>query len=398
LSNEVPHLLLVGGKDSSFGPISELGIDITLIQVSGHLTPLQISRAKRLLLVDSLDLELFRTLARAVHQTHPFDGALSFTEHCLLPASIIGEELGVRCNPLSAVRLTRDKLMMRKLLADCEVKPVRYGRCDTLGDLKYFASKIELPLIVKPSNGVGSRGVALIERIDDIEKAWECCLDYGELPAIVEEYIEGPELSVETLTRNGVHEVLAMTEKVTTGPPRFIETGHQLPGRIPSEVFLSIERQVSDFLNAIGHRFGPAHTEFRVTRRMRPTIIESHTRFGGDQIWEMVQLVRGIPMAAATAASMFDLPDVRADSRCGGAAVRYFAYERGTIEAIEGICEARLAPGVLRVDVWAQKGEELGALSGSDSRQGYVLAGGYTTEEAVANAEAAQALVRFFVT
>src|SRR5204863_2937315 len=109
---------------------------------------------------------------------------------------------------------------------------------------------------------------------------------------LAEEFVEGDEISVEGLTLSGVHEILSVTMKATTGHPHFIETGHLMPADIAGDRVAAARSATVDLLNLLGHREGPSHTELRL-RTGEPVIIETHTRIGGDQIWEMVELVCG---------------------------------------------------------------------------------------------------------
>src|SRR6266850_1698135 len=118
------HLLVVGGNDSSAVKAAELDVDVSLFQLRRLLTPAQIASVTRVFVFDFEHLDATLSLARALHAHYPLDAAVSFWERALLPASLAGEALGVRTNPSSAVRVTRDKLAMRALLAADAADPV----------------------------------------------------------------------------------------------------------------------------------------------------------------------------------------------------------------------------------------------------------------------------------
>lgn len=389
-----PHVLLIGGKDSGFASISELDIDVTLVQSRQNLSPRQTERATRLLVLDALPLGLVRSLARSLHSEWPLDGALSFYEECLIAASRVGEDLSICCNPLRPVEWTLDKLAMRELLDGSPVRSPSFVRCEKVDDVRRFWRNVNGPVILKPASGSGSRGVCLIESPGQIGAAWARCLASGGLPAIAEEYVEGPEFSAETISRDGRHQVLGITEKLTTGPPGFVELGHQFPARLPTTIARRIDEAVVALLGLVEHQWGPAHTEVRVTPAGEVVVIESQTRFGGDQIWEMVELVTGVPLGAATAAALLGRPEPAKAPRAGGAAIRFLGYENALVHEVAGIEEARAAAGVERVEIRVQPGQRLGPLTDSWSRQGYILATGADTDEATRNIEAARALVR----
>src|SRR5688572_7377075 len=123
------HLLVVGGNDSSAVRAAELDVDVTLFQLRRLLTPAQVGAATRLFVFDFEELEASLALARALHAVFPVDAVVSFWERALLPAALIGETLRVPANPVKAVRLTRDKLAMREVLADTGLDCVRFRAC-----------------------------------------------------------------------------------------------------------------------------------------------------------------------------------------------------------------------------------------------------------------------------
>lgn len=389
-----PHVLLVGGKDSAFASIAELGVRVTLLQKRADLTQRQVDCAARLVLTETINDTHARAVARAVHAVDPFHAVVSFSEACLSLTACIGEQLGVPHNPRPAVERSRNKVAMRALLAERGLPSARYRACWRQADVEAFRAEVGT-IILKPSSGSGSRGVTYIDSPGDVEPGWEWCTAGGALPAIAEEFLTGREYSVESLTVDGAHQVLMVTEKLTSGPPAFVETGHQMPARLPAHVRDEVARIVLALLDALGHRWGPAHTEVMIRADGRPAIIETQTRFGGDQIWEMTQHVTGVPLAGATVAALVGLPDPSAAPAHKGAAIRFFAPQNAVIGEVTGADAARAVPGVERVNIRAKPGTKLGRLRDSWSRQGYVLAYGPDTDTAIAGAEAAAALLNF---
>ncbi len=392
-----PHLLVVGGKDSGFASLAGLDARITLVQDRANLSELQTRRADTLVAHDALGPGLAESTAVFLHEhgAAPFDAVLSFAEPHLLTASRIGERLGIAHNPVEAVDRSRDKARMRDLLDEHGLPSVAHRTCHGPADAAAFQAALDAPVILKPADGSGSRGVALVRDADELARAWEHA-SAGGLPVIAEEYATGREVSVETLTLDGKHEVLTVTEKITCGPPSFVETGHQLPADLAPAVTEAVTATVTGLLDALGHRWGPAHTEIMIREDGTPVVIETQTRFGGDQIWQMVELVTGVRLAAATAAAMLDASGpVRGAPAAGGAAIRFFAHENTVVRALGDPDAARSLPGVVDVRVFARPGQRLGPLTGSGARQGYVLAVGDDRQEALVRAEAAYRAVGF---
>lgn len=386
------HILIVGGRDTSVEMLEGLPIDVTLFQTVDRLTPVQLRIARRVVVMALDEEEEVRRMARAIHSTHPFDAAVSFLEVYLLVTARICEELGLAGNPVRPVELTLDKLRMREALEGTDIPSVPFCRCDTADDVRRAFRTLGGPIVLKPSTGTASEGVVLIHHRTEIDDAAAWASRRTSDPLIAEAYIEGTEYSVEAISHRGDHRILAVTEKQTTGAPHFIETGHQLPARLSPEVMARIHTVVTQFLDLIGHREGPTHTEIRLRGEI-PYIIESHTRYGGDRIWEMVYLTQGIHIPQATVCQLLDVPVPHHQPPFAAAAVRFLISEPKTCTAVEGVDSAARAPGIYRVDIAVQPGDAILPLASSDERCGYVLGGGESVAEAIANVENAAAMI-----
>jgi biotin carboxylase len=154
-----------------------------------------------------------------------------------------------------------------------------------------------------------------------------------------------------------------------------------------------MEGLVTTLLNLVGQRTGPAHTEVCLTAA-GPRLIESQTRAGGDQIWEMCRLVTGVDLIGETVTTLVGLPPRPREPVAKAAAIRFFGYENARVARVDGVADAARLPGAYRVVCSLEPGRRLGPLLSSDSRQGYALCVGDGTDEAIAAAEAALDRVR----
>jgi glycine hydroxymethyltransferase len=375
------HILVVGGNDSSAVKAAQLDADVSLFQLPRLLTQAQIAAARRVFVFDFEQQQETNAFARTLHETQHLQAVVSFWERALLPTAIIGEALGLAANPVRPVRLTRDKLGMRKLLAAKHLDDVRFRECLSPDDLAAFLTRLRRAVVLKPTDGSGSSGVSLVSTQEDVARAWEWAARTGSSSFIAEEYIQGPEYSVESISLNGQHQILGITEKFTTGAPHFIEVGHRFPASLSANTARRIYDTVVGLLTCVGHSVGPAHTEVRLRGDM-PVIIETQTRFGGDQIWEIVELVTGVDLTKTTVAHLLQLTPPAIAPKAGGAAIRFFTYENCCIGEVKGVHEAQNLPGVVRIECKLHSGEELGPLRESKERQGYVLAMATSSEEA----------------
>jgi biotin carboxylase len=392
-ASNVPHLLLVGARSEVVGKLVGLPLTVTLLHFPSSLTAAMRETAAAALPVDIADSQAVLDAARAAHRRRPVDGVLSLTESGLVAASRAAEALGVRGNPAAAVRAAQDKALTRQCLHAAGLDTTDYRSCAGPAEAADFLRCHPGGIVLKPVDGAASAGVTRVSDGSELPQAWSWAAA-ADRPVLAEEYLAGPEFSVETVSTEGVHRVLAVTRKVTTGEPHFIETGHDLPAELGTDDRKCIVDLVTAALDATGQRWGPCHTEVVLTGE-RASLIEINPRVGGDRIWEMVDLATGVDLctAAAFALAAGTAPDI--GTRTAGSAVRFLTPGPGTVTGIEGVADALAVDGVIRVGDLPSVGSTVRRLRSSADRAGYVLAGGATT--AAAAAAATEAVARILV-
>lgn len=289
----------------------------------------------------------------------------------------------------TAVKAT-DKYYMIKAFKAYGVPSPWYYDIDTIEDLKELDGKVTFPCIIKPTDNAGSHGVAKVNSFQELVANYEyahSCSRHGKV--IVEEYLDGPEVSVEVMVVNGEVHILQITDKITTEAPHFVEMGHTQPSCLPSETQQQIREVAEMACKSLGLDRGPAHVEMKVTER-GPVMIELGARMGGDNITtHLVPLSTGIDMVGSTIkVALGEEPDITPTLNCGSA-IRYFEVPFGTIKAIEGVEEAEKIPGVKQITFTKTVGEESTPIQCSNDRIGFVIAQGDTAEDAVMDCEKA---------
>lgn len=387
------RLLMVGGWKEVYDKALDAGLELVALDSPARLTGLGDGPGRLGVPIAIDDTAACLTVARDLHAERPFAAVVSFAELGLASAAHIGEALQLPANPPRPVVLTRDKLLMRQALAEAGHGSVRFRRCGSANEVAAFLAEIGGPIVIKPVDGAGSRGVTRVAAQADVPAAWRWSTAAGDDAVLAEEYIRGRELSVDAMSFDGRHHVIAIAEKLTTGAPHFIETGHQLPARIDTATGAAIARTVIALLDTVDQRHGPSHTEVKVAGG-DVKVIETQTRTGGDQIWEMVQLALGLDMHRAALEHLVHGRSGPLRTRRGAAAIRFFTAQPMTLDRIEGVGRAGAVPGVVRVRMEIEPGETVGPLAWSRSRLGYVLAKAETVEAAVESAEHAFRHVR----
>ncbi|MEK5448066.1 ATP-grasp domain-containing protein [Paenibacillus sp. FSL R7-0331] len=383
------RLIMIGGWTDIYKKANICGISVTLVQEKQKITMEDMEYIDQLYTFQ-LDDPILPELFALLHAKEPFDCVVSFQEFGLLTAAAIKEKLGLFGNPMEPVLLTRDKHRMRDVMDKHQFPSLPYSIVTSEQDVTGFIRKQGLPVILKPVYGSGSFQIYKISESAQIPQAIKSIKEvYKREEILVEKFIEGKEISVEGFTWDGKHTMIAVTDKFTTGAPHFVETGHNMPSSLPESIQSAARQLAFDFMDLIGHKFGPSHTEIMVSDG-HLYIIESHTRTGGDYIFEMVNQVYGFDMFLETLKGFAGInPNTEPASMEAAAAIRYLKLEDGWISRVEGIDSARQIPGVLKCDISLQVGQRVKSFCKSSERNGSVLARGESMEAALNSIHAA---------
>ena len=259
-------------------------------------------------------------------------------------------------------------------------------------------NQFNFPVITKPTDNSGSRGIMLVNKASDLERAFNYSSKNGRNgDVIIEEYMEGPEVSVEIMVINGVAHVLQVTDKLTTGNPHFVEIGHSQPSGLSKESVEAIQDLARRAAIAVGIKNGPAHAEIILTKN-GPRMVEIGARMGGGCITtHLIPLSTGISMTKATIqTALGESVDITPKFK-KGSAIRFIIPPIGTVKKIIGKEEAENIPGVQLVEIQCTIGQRLGELENGTCRIGYVIAQGDTPEMAVEICEKALSKIQIEV-
>lgn len=221
------------------------------------------------------------------------DGVCTIASDVAAPTvAYMAEQLGLTGNTYHAAVLANNKFLMREAFTKAGVLCPTYHRVTSIAEIPY---KNIFPLIVKPTDRFGSLGITKVENQDNLQQAMSTALDCSfKKEAVIEEYIEGREISVEFISYHGKHYPLQITNKVTTGAPHFVELEHHQPADLNEEQYTRIYALTEKALNALGITNGASHSEYKITADGRIVVMEIGARMGGDFIGSnLVQLSTG---------------------------------------------------------------------------------------------------------
>jgi len=390
----VPRRLLVIGAGPLQTPAIVAGQQLGLEVIATDQNPRAHGAdvADRFYPISTVDLEATVCVAQELH----VDAVLTLgTDYPVRTVAEVARRLGLPGPSTQTARAATDKHLMYLAFREHGVPCPRTELVHSVGEAESAANGVGYPVVVKPTDRSGSAGVAFATEPGAVPQAYRrASAEARGGEVLVQEYIAGDELSVETMSYGSVFAVVAITSKLTTGPPYFVELGHCVPADLDAKT----QRLVSDTARraalALGVTSGPTHTEMKVTGA-GATIIELGARLGGDHITShLVPLATGVSMVnAAIHAALGEQPNL-APTLCRAAAIRYLCPAPGRVRRIQGSVSARSLPGVEGVSVEAACGDLVREVRSSADRVGWVIAVGDTPHEAVLRADNARRAIR----
>lgn len=199
----------------------------------------------------------------------------------------VAEELNLIGNSIQSGVYTRDKYLMRGVFEKYKLPTVKYQLIENKETIENLDFKY--PLMIKASDRSGSRGITFVKNKEEalvaVEEAHN--VSYNK-KVIAEQYFEGKQYSVETISQNGIHYFVGLTREYYTGIPYFVEKGHIVPGLLEDSNYQEMLKIIFKALDGLGIKNGASHSEIRINEKGEFCIIEIASRMGGDFRAEMV--------------------------------------------------------------------------------------------------------------
>lgn len=316
--------------------------------------------------VDTMDAEACVRAALALDAVHPVAGVMCYDEPRVVTAAEVAQALGLPGSPPEAVARCRDKEATRRALDLAGVPQPRSAAVASAAEALEVADSWGYPVVVKPRNQACGFGVVRVTAPDALPAAWAGAAGIGwpEAPAhpdravLVEECVEGPEISVDSAVFDGRVEPLVIAHKYTGFAPAFEEIGHVVDGASG----LHDDPVLRDVLlrahAAVGFHTGATHTELKRTADGY-AVIEINARLGGDLVPLLGLLATGLdPHLAAAAVACGTTPDLtRTAHRAAG--IRFSYPEQDMRVDSVRIDTSLLPPATVRTDVLADPGQHM---------------------------------------
>ncbi|MGW2426209.1 ATP-grasp domain-containing protein [Streptomyces sp. NPDC001709] len=315
----------------------------------------------------------------------------------------LARRLGLPGNDPRRAQACRNKAEMAQALRAGQVPAPRTISAHTAGQAAHALGRagIAFPVVVKPAEQGGSWGVSVVGSPEQLDGAvqhaqsWPITAPHG-LPTdqrvVVQEYVPGPEFSLDTVVWRDEYFHLPLVEKHTTGGACAAETGHTCPAAVRPDDLRAVRTAVERALGALGIRNGVAHTELKISADRGPVVIDVGAHLPGDHLVDVVRRASGIDEARAYLQAVLDeKPDVPAP-RQGACAIRFLTPPRaGTFH---GVTTLGRHAALVDQDITTPPGAAVGSAHEVSARIGHLLFTAATPAQVKADAAHALAHTR----
>nr|WP_157169332.1 ATP-grasp domain-containing protein [Streptomyces typhae] len=275
-------------------------------------------------IADPGDAQALAAAGQALAGRHALAGVVTWTEWYLVPTARLARHLGLPSNSPEVMAAARDKARARTLFARHGVPSAASMTARSLLEAALAVETIGYPVVLKPAASAGSIGVIRVDRAEELPGGFAFAAagtrdGVESTKVLVEEYLDGPEVSVECVTHRGHTTAVAVTRKTLGRAPFFEEVAHSVDAADP--LLDQVAPVAAAAVKALGITDGVSHVEMRLVGG-RPRLIEVNARIGGDMIGHLVQLATGIDLARAAADTVCGQTPDLARTRHSAAAIR----------------------------------------------------------------------------
>ena len=348
------------------------------------------------IIADTYGIE--ETVVAAMHYhktTRPVDGVICIASDVPLTVASVANALGLPGISIETARLAADKLAMKQCFVERGIAVPWFSEVSSLKHLRRIISEHDLPLVLKPVDSRGARGVLRLTESIDLDWAYEHSVSFSPSGRVmVEEYLEGPQISTESAIINGRAFTPGFTDRnyefLDRFAPYIIENGGHQPSILTTEQQNTVSRLAEQAALAMGISTGIAKGDMVLTKD-GPKVIEIAARLSGG--WfstDQIPLATGVDLIGVAIKLALGEKVEEEDlipQYQKGVAIRYFFPEPGRVKKIRNADKFDGVSWVHRLGFFVKPGDMIEPVTNHTKRAGFVITTGETRDEAVERAE-----------
>jgi biotin carboxylase len=357
-----------------------------------------VGEADRFVHVDLKDLDGLVGAARGISSAIGLDGVFTAGTDFSTSVAWVAQELGLPGIPFETALKASDKLRMRAALEAAGVPSPRYVAAGRADDPSAVAAGLGFPLVVKPADSMGARGCRAARDPSELAEALSAALPYSRSGmAIIEEFVEGPEFSIDALVEGDEIRIRGVADRHIAFLPCFVELGHSMPSAYPPEVVDEVLRVFRLGVKAIGIDIGAAKGDMKFCPSRGGAVVgEIAARLSGGYMsgWTYPYASGIDPAREALRLSVGMGLGAGREDRGWASAERAFISIPGRIASIEGRDEAERTPYVKQLFLRVSVGDRVVFPTNNVEKCGNVISQAPSREEAVRAAVSAAGAMR----
>ncbi|MBS3912915.1 MAG: ATP-grasp domain-containing protein [Bacteroidetes bacterium] len=330
---------------------------------------------------------------------HEVHGILPINDWGTIPAAYVSQKLGLKGISEEAAMASCDKGIMRNTWKKAGIPVPDYFVFSNLQELKNGIKITGFPCVVKPTySGGGGRGISVLKNENDVEWAYDFAKPYVKNGRFIcESFVEGTELTIESVSVNGEVHILAISDKYKPDLRTRVATSLNYPAALSEAQENLVRETVKKAVASLGIHTGMAHTE-AIMKGMELKLVETGARGGGSHIFPLIiEAVSGINAPAIMAQLLTGEEPNLQNIQKRGCVYRFFNPGPGILRSVQHMDEVRQWPGVLEIGMLKKPGEEVGNLKNSFERAGHLVTSGEDRNAAWELANKAEAYIQFEV-
>lgn len=379
------NLLIFGGSPLQVSILKRsqaFGLSIIVIDPDSNAVAKKY--ADKFFVVDAYDYD--KTLKIAVEEN--IAGVITAaTDKPLLMMAKIAHKLNLPFISLYAAALATNKFLMKEKFLENKIPAAKYFYIEK-GNISNIKLPFDYPVIVKPIDNSGSRGVIFCKNYQELQENILISFNYSKKNGVlIEEYLEGNEISVEAVVQNGVVHIIQITDKIVSDLPYRVELGHIQPTKLDYGTVEKVKQLVAKSTRVLDYNNCAIHAEIKITNE-GPKIIETSPRLGGDFITsELVPLSTGINMEELLInISLGNTIKIDKGFK-NGSIILYFNFPPDRKVTFDtDFNDVLNLPGIQKLSLDLKDGDKTRLISNSMDRYGHIIAKGLNREEAFLNA------------
>lgn len=339
--------------------------------------------------ISTKDIDAVTACAEAYANEYTVRGVFTAGTDVAFTVACVAEQLGLPGARSRDVLAATNKYLMRLRLREHGVRVPHFAQAKSREEALCVAEDIGFPLVIKPVDNMGARGVRRIDSLDDLNAHFDIALhfsgNYADQAVILEEFMDGPEISMDTLVINGVMHVITIADRHIGYPPYFVEFGHSIPSQLPDVMLRDAREVMAAAIKAIGIENGAAKADIKITSegakigeitaRLSGGFHSQYTEYlatGMNSTRAAVMLAVGVPVDMRDITSQWDRVAIE----------RAVIMDPGQIESIDGIEDACALDGVEHIFLNMRVGDTVEPITSNLGKVANIIATGRTREEA----------------